>query len=199
MKDGVVSLKADASRKVTYAELIGGKTFGIALNRNAKRRHPREWTVLGKPVPRIEIPAMATGAFEYVHNVRVPGMLHGQVVRPPVVGATVANVDESSVQGLPGLVKIVVKKNFVGVVAEKPWQALQAANKLKVTWTSGTTLPPQATFHDWLRNNKSTRDAFTVNSKDVDARDEQRGESFQGNISVPLSDARIDRQFLRRR
>jgi len=185
VKDGVVSLKSDASRKVTYAELIGGKTFGIALNRTAKRRHPREWTVLGKPVPRIEIPAMATGTFEYVHNVRVPGMLHGQVVRPPVVGATVVNVDESSVQGSPGVVKVVIKKNFVAVVAEKPWQALQAANKLKVTWTPGTTLPPQATFHDWLRNNKSTRDAFTVNSKDVDSRIGSAAKVFKATYLYP--------------
>jgi CO/xanthine dehydrogenase Mo-binding subunit len=185
LKDGVVSLKADSSRKVTYAELIGGKTFGIPLNRNAKRRHPREWTVLGKPVPRIEIPAMATGAFEYVHNVRIPGMLHGQVVRPPVVGAAVMSVDESSVQGLPGVVKVVVKKNFVGVVAEKPWQALQAANKLKVTWTPGTTLPSHATFHNWLRNHKTTRDAFTVNSKDVDARITGAAKIFKATYLYP--------------
>ena len=64
-------------------------------------------------------------------HVRVPGMLHGRVVRPPAVGATVVRVDESSVAGMPGVVKVVVKGNFVGVVAEKPWQAIQAAAKLK--------------------------------------------------------------------
>ena len=68
-----------------------------------------------------------TGQFEFVHNVRVPGMLHGRVVRPPDVGATVAGVDESSVQHIPGVVKVVTRKNFVGVVAEKQWQAVQAA------------------------------------------------------------------------
>ena len=83
------------------------------------------------------MPAIVTGQFEFVHNVRVPGMLHGRVVRPPTAGATVMSVDESSVEGMPGLVKVVVKKNFVGVVAEKPWQAMQAADKLKVTWTPG--------------------------------------------------------------
>ena len=90
------------------------------------------------------MPAMATGTFEFVHNVRVPGMLHGRVVRPPAVGATLVSVDESSVRDLPGVVKVVVKKNFVGVVAEKPWQAMQAAEKLKVTWTPGTGLPEPA-------------------------------------------------------
>jgi len=167
-KDGIVSVKGDSSRKVSYAELIAGGKFGLALNPNAKRKPASEWTVLGTPVPRLDIPAMVTGQFEYVHNVRVPGMLHGQVVRPPAVGAGVVRVDEASVQGMPGLVKVVVKKNFVGVVTEKPWQAIQAAGKLKVTWTPGTGLPSQRTFHDSLRNQKPTRDTLAVDSGDVD-------------------------------
>src|SRR5207302_1815610 len=107
----------------------------LTLNPRARRKPASEWSILGTPVPRIEIPAMATGEFEYVHNVRVPGMLHGQVVRPPVVGSTLVSVDENSVKDLPGVVKVVVKKNFLGVVAQKPWQAIQAANKLKALWT----------------------------------------------------------------
>ena len=168
VKDGVIRAKADPSKSVSYAELIGGRTFGVPLNAAAKRKHPSEWTILGKPVPREEIPAMVAGQFEFVHSVRVPGMLHGQVVRPPAVGATLVGVDDSSVRDIPGIVKVVVKKNFVGVVAEKPWQVLQAANKLKVTWTPGTGLPPQGEFYEYLRNQKPTRDTFLVNSKDVD-------------------------------
>ena len=83
--------------------------------------------MLGNTGAAVDMPAMVTGQFEFVHNVRVPGMLHGAVVRPPDVGATFVSVDESSVRGMPGFVKVVVKKNFVGVVAEKPWQAIQAA------------------------------------------------------------------------
>src|SRR3989442_15152013 len=95
-------------------------------------------------------------------------MLHGQVVRPPAVGSTLVNVDESSVQGLPGVVKVVVKKNFVGVVAEKAWQAIQAADKLKVSWSAGTGLPSHAEFYNYLRTQQPTRDTLLVNSKDVD-------------------------------
>lgn len=169
VKDGVVSVAGDPSRSVGYGALIGGRKFSIALDRSAKRRHPREWIVLGKPVPRLDLPAMATGQFEYVHNVRLPGMLHGQVVRPPAVGATLQSVDESSVQGMPGVVKVVVKKNFVGVVAQKPWQAQQAAKALKVSWSSGTGLPSQRDLHDYLRR-LPTRDTLLVDSKDVDAK-----------------------------
>ena len=107
IKDGVLSAKSDVSKKVTYSELVGGKKFNLTLNPRARRKPASEWSILGTPVPRIEIPAMATGEFEYVHNVRVPGMLHGQAVRPPVVGSTLVSVDENSVKDLPGVVKVV--------------------------------------------------------------------------------------------
>ena len=144
--DGAVMVRDDAARRVSYGELIGGRQFSVPLNRDAKRKPVSEWTVLGQAVPRLDIPAMATGQFEYVHNVRVPGMLHGRVVRPPTFGATVRTVDEQSVYGMPGVVKVVVRENFIGVVAEKPWQAEQAARQLKVVWNEGTRLPDQGTF-----------------------------------------------------
>src|SRR5438132_9095751 len=78
-KDGVITSRSDASKRVTYGELIGSQKFGAALSTNAKRKPASEWTILGKPIPRIEIPAMVTGQFEFVHNVPVPGMLHRQV------------------------------------------------------------------------------------------------------------------------
>ncbi len=168
IRDGVIASKSNPQKRTTFGELIGGKTFNVALNPNAKRRPASEWTTLGKAIPRFDIPSMVTGQFEYVHNVRVPGMLHGQVVRPPAVGATVIRVDENSVQGMPGILKVVVKKNFVGVVAEKPWQAIQAAEKLKVEWTAGTGLPDHTTFHEYMQSQKQTRDTFQVNTKDVD-------------------------------
>ena len=127
--NGVISVKGDASKKVTYGQLVGGKKLNVVLDKNAKRKPASEWTVLGKPIGRPDMAAMATGQFEYVHNVRLPGMLHGRVVRPPAVGAAVVSVDEGSVKDMPGVVKVVTRKNFVGVVAEKPWQAMQAAEK----------------------------------------------------------------------
>ena len=113
---------------------------------------------------------MATGRFEFVHNVRLPGMLHGRVVRPPAVGATLISVDESSIRDLPGVVKVVIRNNFVGVVCDKPWHAIQAAEKLKVTWMSGTGLPSHPNFYSWLRSQQPRRDSLLVNSTDVDER-----------------------------
>jgi CO/xanthine dehydrogenase Mo-binding subunit len=166
-RNGTIAVKSDAARKVTYAQLLGGRKFSVTLDPQAKRKPVREWRVLGKPIHRLDIPEIVTGRFEYVHNVRVPGMLHGRVVRPPEVGAQVVHVDESSVAGMPGLVRVVVRKNFVGVVCDKPFQAVQAANRLKVEWSRGTGLPSQSGFYDHLRT-LPTSDTLLVDSKDTD-------------------------------
>jgi len=165
IENGVVNAKS--GRHVSYGELIGDKHFDIAVSSTAKRRLPSEWKVLGKPIPSMDRVALVTGTFEFVHNVRVPGMVHGRVVRPPEIGSTVANVDEKSVQHVPGLIKVVVRNNFVGVVAEKQWQAAQAAKDLKVTWKPGPGLPAQRDFYDYIRKQPSG-EVMLVNSNDVD-------------------------------
>ena len=168
VKDGAVFPMGSPSRKIGYGALLGGQRFQLALDPNAKRKTAADWTVLGTPVPRPDLPALVNGQFEFVHNVRLPGMLHGRVVRPPAVGATVIGVDESSVRDIPGLIKVVVRKNFVGVVAQKPWQAIQAAAKLKIDWNAGSGLPAHADFYEHMRADKQTRDTFMTDSKDTD-------------------------------
>jgi len=184
-RDGAILVTADASRRVTYGELIGGRTFQVPLNIDARRKHPGEWTILGKPVPRLDIPALVTGQAEFVQNVRVPGMLHGRPVRPPAVGATLVSVDESSIKDLPGIVKIVTRKNYVGVVAEKPWQAVQAAARLRVTWTAGTGLPSQAQYYDIMRTLPS-RDTLVVDSGDVDAKMASAADTIRATYLYPF-------------
>lgn len=163
---GVVQARNDPSRRVSYGELVGGRRLNLAVDRNARRKPVSEWTVLGRPVPRPDLPALATGEFEFVHNVRLPGMLHGKVIRPPRVGARLVGVDEASVRGMPGLVRVVVKRDFVGVVAEKPWQAQRIAERLRVEWTGGTPLPDPARFYEFLRG-QPTRDTMVADSGGV--------------------------------
>lgn len=154
-------------RRVNYGELISGKRFNLVVDPKAKRKAAEKWTVLGKPVPSLDIKDLVTARFEFVHNVHVPGMLHGRMVRPPEVGATVVRVDESSVRGLPGLVKVVVRKDLVGVIAEKQIHAVQAAARLKVVWSSGRGLPAQKDFYEHIRKQPS-HDTLIVDSQDVD-------------------------------
>ena len=166
---GVITVTGNPGRRTTYGELVAGRRLQVQLDASARRKPASAWTVLGTPVPRLDMRDMTTGRYEFVHVVQVPGMLHGAVVRPPSVGAVLERIDERSVAGMPGLVKVVRRKNFVGVVAEKPWQAMQAAAKLNATWTPGPALPAQPSFYDFLRK-QPARDAFVVNSKDVEAK-----------------------------
>jgi CO/xanthine dehydrogenase Mo-binding subunit len=168
VSNGIVQVTGSPDRRVSYGELVAGRTFNVPVSPLAARKAPRNWTVLGTPVPRVDLPALVTGTHEFVHNVRTPGMRHGRVVRPPTVGATLVRVDEASVRRLPGNVRVVVRKNFVGVVADKPWQAVQAAQTLNATWAAGPPLTPQAGFYSQLRTQTPSRDAYVANSGDVE-------------------------------
>jgi nicotinate dehydrogenase subunit B len=130
VEDGVI--QGRSGRKIRYEDLIGSKHFDLPLNPAAKRRSRAQWRVLGKPVLSLDRAALMTGQFEFLHHFHVDGMVHGRVVRPPEMGATVAHVDEQSVHDLPGLMNVVVRKDFVGVVAQTQYQAVVAARKLVV-------------------------------------------------------------------
>ncbi len=164
--DGTISGPRGA--RVTYGELVGGRRFELPLRPTAKRKPPSAWTTLGKPVMSLDRTALVPGRFEYVHHVRVPGMLPGRGVRPPEMGATLASVAASSVRGLPGFVDLVVRDSFVGVVARTQFAAMVAAEQLEVHWKPGPPLPPQGTFFEFLRRQPS-RDQVAVDSSDVDA------------------------------
>jgi nicotinate dehydrogenase subunit B len=163
-KEGAVM--APDGRRVAYAELIGVQKFNLPIDHQARRRSPSEWTVLGKAVPGLDHPALVTGTFEFVQNVRVPGMLHGRVVRPPEMGAKLLSVDEASIRGIAGLAKVVVRRDFVGVVAQTQFAALQAARQLVCRWSPGSALPPQKTFFEHLQLLPS-HDELLVDSGDI--------------------------------
>jgi nicotinate dehydrogenase subunit B len=164
VKDGVIV--SPTGKQVTYADLIGAKKFSLSVNAEAKRHSPDEWTVLGKPVPGLDHPALVTGNFEFVQNVRLPGMLHGRVVRPPMMGGKLLSVDETSVRDIQGLTKVVVHKDFVGVVAETQFAAVMAACNLVCKWQSGWKLPLQKTFFEHMQQQPS-RDELSVDSGDL--------------------------------
>lgn len=181
--DGVISDKA--GRQVRYQDLVGGRHFNLTLSGTAKRRSPAEWTVLGKSVPSLDRPALMTGQFEFLHHVRVSGMLHGRVVRPPEMGARLLSVDEASVRDVPGFVKAVVKKDFVGVVANTQYAAIQAARQLRTAWKPGPKLPPQDSYFEYVKTQPS-HDSLAVDSKDVDAQLAAVGKVVRATYTYPF-------------
>ncbi len=147
IEDGLI--RARNNRSVSYAELVAGKTVCLELREDVPVKDVAGYRIVGQSVPRLEIPAMTTGEMTYVHDVRVPGMLHGRVVRPPYagvdagdfVGTSLIAVDESSVSDIPGLVAVVRIADFVGVVAEREENAIRAAAQLRLDWKPTPKLP----------------------------------------------------------
>ncbi len=141
VEDGTVR-RVGGNAALTYGDLLRGRRIHLRLDEAAPVKAAADYRLVGRRVPRVDIPAKATGAFTYVHDVRVPGMLHGRVVRPPYagfdhgpfVGRSLVAVDESSVAHVPGLVAVVVVGDFVGVVAEREEQAARAAEALVTRW-----------------------------------------------------------------
>ncbi len=164
--DGVIS---GGGKRVTYGELIGGKMFSLKLDhaKPAKAKEPKDYKLVGKPVPRVDIPGKVTGQFTYMQDFRVPGMLHGRVVRPPAMEAKLESVDESSIKSIPGIVKVVREGNFLGIVAQSEWAAIKAAQTIKATWSKWEGLPEQAKLYEHVRATKVVEAQVTSNVGNV--------------------------------
>jgi len=147
VSNGAVHVSSDPARYVTYGELIGDNLFNTKITASVSPMPVSDLRFVGKSVPRIDIPEKATGKYMYVHDVKVPGMLHGRVVRPPTLDSTLVGVDTTPTG--EGVVAVVVKGNFIGVVAEKEWQAINAAKALKPQW-SVNPLPDQSQLYNSL-------------------------------------------------
>jgi len=170
IKDGVIS--APGGQSMSYADLIADKKFDLAFSDKAPVKDPSQFRLIGKDVPhRPEIDQIVRGTLQFTQDVRVPGMLHARSVRPPVAGATLVSVDGFAGGDPPGLVKVLSKGNYVGVVAKKEWQALQAAHALRVTWKNPDTprFPNgNDAMYEYLEKTPVQKDATPLNTGNVD-------------------------------
>jgi nicotinate dehydrogenase subunit B len=150
VSDGVISGRD--GRKVGYGELAGAVDLHREATAKAAPKPPAEHKIVGKPIPRRDIPAKLTGGAAYVQDVRLPGMLHGRVVRPPRYGAKLESFDEAGVKALPGVTAVVRDGSFLGVVAEREEQAIKARDALKKSarWSGGAELPDPAKIYQHL-------------------------------------------------
>ena len=144
---------APDGRSLGFGELVGTLTPDRLAQPGAPLKDPASFTVIGKAVPRVDIPAKVTGGAAYVQDMRLPGMLHARVVRPPRYGATLASLDPAPIAAMPGVVKVVRDGSYLGVLARGEWQAITAMRALAAAakWTRGQALPEQATIFDTIQ------------------------------------------------
>jgi CO/xanthine dehydrogenase Mo-binding subunit len=194
---GVISSLDDTSRQTSYAELVAGSSFnhqlewngqygnGLVASGKAKPKTPEQYTLVGTSVPRFDIPAKCFGQYEYVGDMRRPGMLYGRVLRPPVAGARPVAVDETSIARIAGA-KVVRKGDFIGVVADNEWDAVQASRLLKITWSdSPEPFVAHTDIYDYLRNAPVAHRQVEKNVGDAEAVLAQGGQVVKAEYQWP--------------
>jgi CO/xanthine dehydrogenase Mo-binding subunit len=182
VSEGIITVAADPSRRVSYGELIGGRRFNVTLTGNninattgqARVKAVQDLKIVGKPLHRYDIPPKVAGTLKWAVDARVPGMVHARNVRPPMAGARLVSIDESSVRTLPGFIRVVSRGNYVAVVCEREEQAINAARQLKVNWErpASAPFPSSEELYAYMRNaapNSTTQTATPNVSGNPDA------------------------------
>jgi nicotinate dehydrogenase subunit B len=186
---GVVHTGTEMANSVSYAELFGGRYFNVALAWNgkignplyapgkAKPKDPKNYKIVGQPIKREDVAPLVFAQQDFCTDVKVPGMVHGRMVRPAIAGAMPISVDESSIKDIPGA-RVVWNQGFLGIVADKEWDAIKAAQQLKVTWSNATPpFPEQASLYDHIRKAPVRKREVAEQSGNVD-------EAFKGAARV---------------
>ncbi len=196
VSDATISVRSDMAKSVTYAELVGGQRFDVALtgnNINATRgvadvKPVNELRVVGQSIQRYDIPAKVDGSLVWAVDVKLPGMVHARNVRPPVAGATLRRIDESSVADMPGFVRVVSRGNYVAVVCEREEQAINAARQLQVDWTPPLEAPFPASdeLFDYMRSVTPTSSREADSQGDPDAALASADRVIEADYEVPF-------------
>jgi nicotinate dehydrogenase subunit B len=187
-RGGVEVRQAAATARQALLKLPPGQRmsgrFLTKVDPKAPLKDPAQYKVVGKPIPRPDLPAKCTGRHTYVQDFVLPGMLHGRVIRPPAVGARLVSVDESSIRGIPD-VRVVRIANFLGLVAKDEWAAIRAARELKTAWSAGTELPGSDGLAQYVRQSRTAQIQTIVNRGDAAAALESAAKRFSATYFWP--------------
>jgi CO/xanthine dehydrogenase Mo-binding subunit len=182
-RDAVI-VAADG-RSMPYTEAIAGVDLHRYASVQSPVAEPAQFKLIGHSLPRLDIPAKVSGGASYVQDMRLPGMLHARVIRPPRRGSTLIDIDQPALEKLPGVVKLVRNGSYLAVVAKDEWQAVKAMREgyASARWTEGNALPDEQHIHELLT--RLPKKHYPVGSK--------------GSLEAPSTKAyraRVTKQYL---
>ena len=186
VRDGMVVPSAGGAG-LSYAELVGDRNFTIRVDPAALLKDPKDYTIVGKSVPRLDIPAKIFGTFNFVQDVKLPGMLHARVVHPAAVGATLEAWSDAPCRKIPGYIRVVRKGNFLAVVAANEWAAVRASTAISVTWSPWAGLPEESNLFEYVRNSKVDRDEVFQNIGDTAEAQRAGGRKLQATYDLAMN------------
>jgi len=137
--------------RLTYAALTRRRALEVPFDEKVELKKAGAFRIVGKSIPRVDIPAKVTGEFTYMQDFKVRGMLHGRVVRPTAMKGTLESIDDSAARKIPGFFTTVVKGNFVGVVARTEWGAIKAMEAVECKWSDWSGLPPMDQVYETVK------------------------------------------------
>ena len=187
---------APDGRKLSYGELVANDMLHVQAQASSKLKDPSTFKVMGQSIPRVDIPAKVTGGVAYVQDLRLPGMVHARVVRPPSYGAQLTDCDTAGVEKLPGFVKVVRDGNFLAVVARGEFQAVKAMQALSAAakWKENAQLPKQDDLPSVLTTALASKDSVIFERGNPSA---GGAEDHRGHLHAAVPGARLDRTLLR--
>lgn len=152
VRDGVIA--GPDGRSVTYGELAASVNLQREATAGIAPKSPRDHTLVGQSIGRVDIPPKVKGDAIFIQDMRLPGMLHGRIVRPPARGARLEGYEASGLRQAAGLVHIVRDGNFLGLVADDEYRAVQLRAQLAESahWSEGDALPKAQDIYDYLRS-----------------------------------------------
>jgi nicotinate dehydrogenase subunit B len=146
------SVVAPDGRRIGYGELVAGNLLHVEAQAHSRLKDAAKLSVIGQSVPRVDIPAKVTGGAAYVQDLRLPGMVHARVVRPPSYRARLVAVDTGAVEKMPGVMLVRRDGNFLAVVASREFQAVRAMRALSAAarWYEQPSLPQQQNIAEFI-------------------------------------------------
>jgi len=153
-------------KRVAYAELVGDRSLELKLDAKAPLKDPSAYTIVGRPVARLDIPEKVTGRFTYMQDLKLKAMVHARVVRPPAMRAKLENWSDARCKEIPGYLGAVRKGSFLAVVARDEWAAIKAAGAIEAGWSTWEGLPDKATLWDHVRATRVAKDEVLQNAGD---------------------------------
>src|SRR5262249_25751446 len=149
-KDGVIS-PASGGKSWSYAEFVGGRNLSLKLDPKARLKDPKDYSIVGRPVPRVDLPAKVTGQFTYMQDFTLKGMIHARVVRPGAVKAALLTWSDAKARQIPGYLGAVRKENFLAVLGRNEWAAIKASGAVEATWSDWQGLPEESKLWEYVR------------------------------------------------
>ncbi|MGO4395460.1 molybdopterin cofactor-binding domain-containing protein [Variovorax sp. M-6] len=186
VQEGTVAPRAGGPG-ITYAALLQGRSLSMKVNPAVRTKDPSDYRIVGRPVRRLDIPAKIFGTFDFVHDVRVPGMVHARMVHPAAVGARLESWDDTPCRDIPGYLRAVRQGDFLAVVASDEWAAVRASRTLVAKWGGGEGLPDDARLVAYMRGAKVDRSEVLQRTAGSVARLAGAGRQLRASYDFPLN------------